>query len=149
MFVYKEYKLFEKQMIHFMHDSAHDREHIYRVVNLCFEIAKYETTVDYYVLICSAFLHDIGRKFQFENPKICHAEVGNKTAYQFLIENSYSTDFAEKVKHCILTHRFKIDNPPKGIEVKILFDEDMIGVIGLVGIVRTLMYKGNLINCFM
>lgn len=138
-----KYKIFEQYILKFMQDYAHDREHIHRVVNLCLEIAKYETNVDYDILICSAFLHDIGRKFQFENPKICHAEVGSKIAYQFLIENSYSTDFAEKVIHCILTHRFRNDNPPKSIEAKILFDADTIDVTGLVGIARTLMYKGK------
>ncbi len=142
--MYEKYHFFEKYMLNFMQDSAHDREHVYRVVNLCLEIAKSETNVDYDVLICSAFLHDIGRKAQFENPKICHAEVGSKMAYQFLLENNYSKNFAEKVKNCIFTHRFRSENPPESIEAKILFDADKIDATGLVGIARTLMYKGKI-----
>ena len=42
MFTNNTYKIFEQYMLKFILDSAHDKEHIYRVVNLCFEIVKYE-----------------------------------------------------------------------------------------------------------
>lgn len=64
-------------------------------------------------------------------------------AYNFLIENNYSTELAEKVKHCIFTHRFRSENPPETIEAKILFDVDKLDACGLIGIARTLMYKGK------
>lgn len=74
----REFKLIEKYMLRCMSDSAHDREHVYRVLFTALEIAEYENSVDYDVLITACLLHDIGRREQFENPAVCHAEVGAK-----------------------------------------------------------------------
>ena len=101
------HSLIENYMLTCMEDSAHDREHVYRVLFNALEIAKAESGVDYDVLITACLLHDIGRKEQFENPTLCHAAVGSEKAYKFLIENGFHTKFAEKVRHCILTHRFR------------------------------------------
>lgn len=49
------------------------------------EIAKQEPDVDYEILITSCLLHDIGRKEQFENARLCHARVGGDKAYAFLV----------------------------------------------------------------
>ena len=83
----KTYSLLENYMLSCMEDSAHDKEHIYRVLYNALEIAKTESNVDYDVLIASCLLHDIGRKEQFENPSLCHAMVGSEKAYHFLLEH--------------------------------------------------------------
>ena len=62
------YSLLENYMLSCMDDSAHDREHVYRVLYHALEIAKTLTNVDYDILIAACLLHDIGRKEQFENP---------------------------------------------------------------------------------
>lgn len=136
------YTLVDNYMHTCMEDSAHDREHVYRVLFNALEIAKEEVGVDYDVLITACLLHDIGRKEQFENPALCHAAVGSGKAYKFLIENGFDTEFAEKVRHCIQTHRFRKTNQPRSIEAKILFDADKIEAAGAMGIARTLIYKG-------
>ena len=120
------YSLIERYMLSCMKDSAHDKEHIYRVLYNAMIIAESEQNVDYDVLITSCLLHDIGRKEQYENPNLCHAEVGSKKAYAFLIENDFDTDFVEKVRHCIKTHRYRKSSPPGTIEAKILFDADKL-----------------------
>ena len=112
------YHLFENYMLECMGDSAHDKDHIYRVLYNALDIAATEKNVDYYVLICACLLHDIGRKEQFENPKLCHAMVGGEKAYRFLIDNHFD-------------------------EAQILFDADKIDATGAVGIARTLFYKGT------
>lgn len=137
------YIFLEKYMHSCMSDSAHDKEHVYRVLYNALEIARYEEKVDYDVLICACLLHDIGRKEQFENPKLCHAQVGAKKAYAFLIENQFEEAFAKKVEHCVLCHRYRNNNVPQTIEAKILFDADKLDVTGAVGIARTLFYKGQ------
>lgn len=63
-----------------MEDTAHDKEHIYRVLYNALEIAKTENNVNYDVLIAACLLHDIGRKEQFENTALCHAIVGSEKA---------------------------------------------------------------------
>lgn len=137
------YQLIEKYMLECMSDSAHDKEHIYRVLFVALDIASQEELNNYDVLISACLLHDIGRQEQFENPKLCHAIVGAEKAYHFLIKNKFNSDFAKQVASCIKAHRFRTDNPPTSIEEKILFDADKIDVTGTLGIARTILYKGQ------
>ena len=69
------FRLLETYMQTCMQDSAHDREHIYRVLSNALEIAKTEPEVDYDILIAACLLHDIGRPEQFADPSLCHAAV--------------------------------------------------------------------------
>lgn len=138
------YTLLENYMLSCMKDSAHDKEHIYRVLYLALDIAKTEKHVDYDVLIASCLLHDIGRQEQFENPNLCHGQVGSEKAYQFLTGHEFTQQFASQVRACILSHRFRKKNPPESLEAKILFDADKIDVSGSMGIARTLLYNGQL-----
>lgn len=137
------YRRIENYMLSCMEDSAHDEEHIYRVLYNALEMAKAEKAVDYDVLIAACLLHDIGRKEQFENPALCHAMVGGDKAYRFLMKNGFEEAFSTKVKSCIQTHRFRKSMQPESVEAKILFDADKLDVTGALGIARTLMYKGN------
>lgn len=165
------YILLEDYMKSCMQDSAHDREHVYRVLYNALEIAgreipvrcdvpeiarqeeavecdalesvRQEVAVDYDVLICACLLHDIGRQEQFENPRVCHAQAGAEKALVFLRENHFEEDFARKVAHCIRCHRYRNNHVPNTIEAKILFDADKLDATGAVGIARTLIYKGQ------
>lgn len=104
-----------------MRDSAHDKQHVYRVLYYALDIAQTEENVDYDVLICACLLHDIGRMEQFENPAICYAKAGAEKAYHFLMENHFGEDFAQRAAECIRTHRYRSDDPPQSMEAKILF----------------------------
>ena len=126
-----------------MADSAHDKEHVYRVLYTALDIAQTEENADLDILITACLLHDIGRREQNENPALCHAVIGAKKAGAFLEKQNYPADFVNAVCHCIETHRFRSDNPPKSIEAKILFDADKIDATGTLGIARTLLYNGR------
>lgn len=139
----KEYIDIENYMIKQMQDSAHDRHHVYRVLNSALDIAKYETSVDAEVLIAACLLHDIGRKKQFANASLCHAQTGSEMAYEFLLSRKWDTQKALRVKECILSHRYRGNNPPQSIEAKILFDADKLDASGALGIARTLIYEGQ------
>lgn len=139
----KTYHILESYMRACMDDSAHDCEHVYRVLYNALEIAKGEA-VDADILITACLLHDIGRIDQVKDPTLCHAQVGSEKAYRFLLEQGMPEDFAEHVRHCILTHRFRKNLQPQTIEAKILFDADKLDVCGAIGIARTLMYRGTL-----
>ena len=138
------YILLENYMLSCMTDSAHDKEHIYRVLYNALQIASAETRVDYDVLITACLLHDVGRKEQFADPALCHAAVGAEKAFRFLTENGFDQDFSQRVSHCILTHRFRKAMPPQSLEARILFDADKLDVTGAIGIARTLMYKADM-----
>lgn len=137
------FKTIESYMLSCMDDSAHDAEHIYRVLGNAMVIAQEETGVDYDVLICACLLHDIGRLDQIRDPSLCHAAVGSEKAYLFLTENGFKPDFAVAVRDCIRTHRFRKNDQPESLEAKILFDADKLDVVGAIGIARTLVYKGT------
>lgn len=139
----KDYRLIEAYMLSCMWDSAHDREHIYRVLYAALDIASFEEPVDSDVLIAACLLHDIGRREQFENPALCHAAVGAEKALAFLVQNGFPPTFAEKVASCIERHRFRSDRPPVTPEEKILFDADKLDVTGAIGLARTICYKGQ------
>jgi len=123
-----------------MTDSAHDIEHVYRVLNYACDIAKHENGVDTKLLTIACLLHDIGRSAQFADPNIDHALFGAEKAYAWLLENGYSEDFSAAVQHCIKSHRFRSSSPPNTLEAKILYDADKLEVCGAVGIARTLLY---------
>ena len=133
------YQAIESYMRSCMDDSAHDCEHVYRVLYNALEIAKAEQNVDYDILITACLLHDIGRKEQIADPSLCHAAVGSEKAYRFLLEMGKDEAFAVQVKHCIQTHRFRKNLPPQTTEAKILFDADKLDVTGAIGIARSLM----------
>lgn len=137
------FQTIENYMLSCMNDSAHDHEHIYRVLNTAIHIAKYEIDIDYDVLIAASLLHDIGRETQFKNPQLCHAEIGGNMAYDFLVGYGWDPQKAEHVKDCISTHRFRNNNLPASIEAMIVFDSDKLEATGALGITRTLIYKGQ------
>lgn len=60
-----------------------------------------------------------------------------------MIENGFEEKYAQEVKDCILTHRFRKNSPPQSLEAKILFDADKLDATGAMGIARTLIYKGT------
>ena len=136
------YRLLEDHMISCMQDSAHDKEHIYRVLYNALNIAASESDVNYDVLIAACLLHDIARPEQHENPEICHALAGAEKAYVFLKNHGFEDTFVSHVKNCIATHRFRKSMQPESIEAKILFDADKLDVTGAIGIARTLLYQG-------
>ena len=137
------FALLEDYMNRCMDDSAHDREHIRRVLHIAMVIAQEEPETDYDVLIAACLLHDIGRREQFADPNQDHALVGGKKAWTFLRERGFDEGFARKVRSCIETHRFRREAPPQSLEAKILFDADKLDVAGAMGIARALLYQGQ------
>ncbi len=131
-------------MLACMDNNAHDKEHVYRVLYTALEIADSEENVNRDILIAACLLHDVGRKEQFENPNLCHAEVGARKAFNFLIAIGFEPEFAGAVAYCVDCHRFRGNNHPQTIEAKILFDADKIDVCGTLGIARTLYYNALL-----
>lgn len=125
--------------------SAHNLDHVFRVYNLCLLISKYEKNVDLEILIPSALLHDIARVLESQDKtgEIDHAVLGSVIAEDILRKLEYEEEKIKKIKHCIITHRFRTGNEPSTIEAKILFDSDKLDVIGASGIARTFMLAGQ------
>ena len=132
----------EAHMLECMQDSAHDSEHVYRVLYFAMDIARYEIAVDMDVLIAACLLHDIGRAAQYANPALGHAQVGSEMAYEFLLGIGWPELRAAQVCDCVASHRFRGKLQPESIEAKTLFDADKLDAAGTLGIARTLLYQG-------
>lgn len=142
----KEYIAIETYMLSQMKDSAHDKHHVYRVLNSALDIANHIDTKDIDVLIAACLLHDIGREKQSFDLELCHAQIGSEMAYKFLLSQKWDEKKALHVKECIATHRYRGDNMPQSIEAKILFDADKLDSSGAIGIARTLIYGGQIME---
>jgi uncharacterized protein len=125
--------------------SHHDIEHIERVYNLCLHLAKYESNVDLEILKTAALLHDIARfkEFQDKTGKIEHAALGAEMAEEVLKTLGYSREKIERIKHCIIVHRYRRNRKPKTAEAMILFDADKLDALGAVGVARAFMMAGH------
>jgi len=135
------FPLIETYMHECMGDSAHDREHVYRVLNYALYIAEDEQDVDRDLLTVACLLHDIGRTEQFLDENVDHATCGAEKARLWLSAQGYADEFCVAVAHCIETHRYRSDKPPRSMAAKILFDADKLDVCGAIGIARTISYK--------
>ena len=136
------YSIIEQYMLKCMNDSAHDCQHIYRVLYSVLDIANDFKEADMDVLIAASLLHDIGRDAQFRDPKCDHAVVGADMAFEFLESIGWDENKANHVKACIASHRYRSNNPPMSTEARILFDADKLDASGTLGIARTLAYNG-------
>lgn len=125
--------------------SAHNMEHIMRVYNLCLHLAENEPDIDIDILKTAALLHDIGRvkEDNDDSGRIDHAIHSAKMAENILRNLGYEEDKIEKIKHCIMTHRFRSGNVPKTKEAKILFDADKLDALGSIGIARAFIIAGQ------
>ncbi len=113
-------------------DSAHDFDHILRVLHLVERIGVAEGA-DMDILRTAALLHDIGRAEEIRDG-VCHAEIGAEKARQILAD--WSPDKVEAVAHAIATHRFRNNAAPQTLEARILYDADKLDCIGAVGVAR-------------
>ena len=129
------FTLLEGYMLECMQDAAHDREHVYRVLNNAVTIAQGEADVQWDVLVAAALLHDISRPEQIADSRIDHATHGAEKAYIFLMNHGFDEGFS--------SHGFRKSAPPATLEARILFDADKLDVCGAIGIARTLQYSGE------
>ena len=120
---------------------THDFSHTKRVLNLCMRIGK-EEGGELEILEAAALLHDIARDEADFNGE-CHAELSAVKARPILRDAGFPPETIEAILHCIETHRFRGDNPPKTIEAKILYDADKLDAIGAIGVCRAYAYCGE------
>ncbi len=72
-----------------------------------------------------------------------HALDSAKMAEKILKKFNYPKEKIERVKECIISHRFKTKLKPKSIEAKILSDANKLDVMGAIGVVRCACWIGE------
>jgi len=125
--------------------SDHDMSHVMRVYNMCLRLAKDDQDVDLDILRPAALLHDIARvkEDRDKSGKIDHAILGAEMSERILKDLSFPAEKIERIKDCIITHRFRSENEPKTKEAKILSDVDKLDVLGAIGVARSFIIAGT------
>ncbi len=121
-------------------DPVHGLGHVERVARMACRIARNYESVDHEVLLLSAYLHDIGRLSSPEN----HAVRSASIVRHILRMLEYPEDRIEKVVDTVLAHSYSLGYVAMSTEAKILSDADKLDALGSIGLVRVLMYSGEL-----
>lgn len=119
-------------------DSAHDFDHVLRVVNLAEKIARAEGA-NAEIVRAAALLHDIG----LDQGRAGHETSAANRAKEILREHGYDESFVEAVAHAIESHRFRSGPTPQTLEAKVLFDADKLDSIGAIGVARAYAFGGH------
>ena len=119
-------------------DSAHDFDHVLRVVAMAVRIAQAEGA-DREVVRAAALLHDIG----LGEGRAGHETSAAKRATEILREHGYDEIFCSAVAHAIEAHRFRSGPTPQTLEAKVLFDADKLDAIGAIGVARAFAFGAH------
>ncbi len=124
-------------------DSAHDMQHIERVVLMARRLAAAEGA-DLAVVLPAAWLHDCvtlpkNAPNRHEASRLAAAE-----AVRFLQGIAYPTEHLDSIAHAIIAHSFSADVTPTTLEAKVVQDADRLDAIGAIGVARCLLVGGAL-----
>jgi uncharacterized protein len=119
-------------------DSAHDFDHVLRVVAMADRIAQAEGA-ERDVVRAAALLHDIG----LDEGRAGHETSAANRAKEILREHGYDEVFCNAVAHAIESHRFRSGPLPQTLEAKVLFDADKLDAIGAIGVARAFAFGGH------
>lgn len=126
----------------YQNDSAHDFDHVQRVLANAEQIGRAEkANMD--ILRTATLLHDIARADQEKTGKD-HAAEGARQAQQILADLGCDDGFIKAVVHAIAAHRFRVELPPETLEAQVLYDADKLDSIGAIGLARAFAYGGYL-----
>jgi uncharacterized protein len=124
-------------------ESAHDFDHVLRVLALAEHLARIEDA-NVEIVHAAALLHDIARADEDETRGDDHAQMGADRARAILLARGATPEQADAVAHAIAAHRFRGSTPPQTLEAKILFDADKLDSIGAIGVARAYAIAGAL-----
>jgi uncharacterized protein len=119
-------------------DSAHDFDHVLRVVAMADRIAQAEGA-DRDVVHAAALLHDIG----LDEGRAGHETSAANRAREILSAQGYAESFCTAVAHAIESHRFRSGPTPQTLEAKVLFDADKLDAIGAIGVARAFAFGAH------
>lgn len=129
--IIKKTEKYVKECIKDLPPNVHDFKHVDRVRKWAIKIAKAEKK-DVFLAEMAALLHDVGRSKE-NPPRILHADIGAKMAYQFLTNNKLiSKKEADQITYAVACH----GRGGKGWLVNILQDADKLDGLGAIGLMR-------------
>ena len=123
-------------------ESAHDFDHVLRVLALAERLAQAEHA-DFEIVHAATLLHDIARVDE-DATGGDHAQMAAERAKDILLARGVTSSQADAVAHAIAAHRFRSSTPPQTLEAQVLFDADKLDSIGAVGVARAYQVSGAL-----
>ena len=120
----------------------HGLGHVNRVIRNILSLMKVERGGDPFILLFSAWLHDIGRETDKISKKN-HAIKSGILTRKFVIERKWGLqeETLKKIIDCIESHSFSSGRIQNSLEAKILSDADKLDALGSVGIYRAACYQ--------
>ena len=124
-------------------ESAHDFDHVLRVLALAERLARTEGA-NIEIVRAAALLHDITRTEEDARHSGDHAQTAAARAREILLARGVALERVDAVAHAIAAHRFRGTTAPQTLEAKILFDADKLDSIGAIGVARAYAISGVL-----
>jgi uncharacterized protein len=122
-------------------DSAHDFQHIMRVLKNAQKIARKERA-NIRLVTAAVLLHDI-ISYPKSDPRSKNSSSESAImARKILKKYHYTSDEIETISDAIRDHSFSKGVTPRSLEGKILQDADRLDAIGAIGIARTFAVGG-------
>jgi uncharacterized protein len=123
-------------------ESAHDFDHVLRVLALAERLARAEGA-NVAIVRAAALLHDIARADEDASGGD-HAQMAAARARAILLARGVAPAQADAVAHAIAAHRFRGNTAPQTREAQVLFDADKLDSIGAIGVARAYAVAGAL-----
>lgn len=124
-------------------DSAHDIDHIERVVATATQLGR-EEEAEMDILLPAAWLHDCVAVAKDHPQRKQASLLAADRAVQFLQQIDYPSQHLAAIHHAIVAHSFSANVTPVTVEAKILQDADRMDALGAIGIARCLLVGGKL-----
>ncbi len=124
-------------------DSAHDIDHIRRVVANAKKIACAEDALAE-VVIPAAWLHDCVIIPKNSPDRSRASTLAADQAIAWLQDMGYPREHHKKIHHAIVAHSFSTNIPCETIEAKVVQDADRLDALGAIGLARCLAIGGQL-----
>ncbi|GAB3001409.1 HD domain-containing protein [Psychrosphaera aestuarii] len=126
-----------------VHDTAHDINHIKRVVKNATIIAEAEKA-DLWVVKAAAWLHDCVTFAKNDPRNSTSSHLAAKKAVEFLSINGFPEHKLESVFHAVEAHSYSANITTKTLEAEVVQDADRLDGLGAVGIARCFAVSGKL-----
>ncbi len=117
-------------------DSAHDTEHVRRVVRTARYLCEKEQA-DWTILEPAAWLHDCVQVPK-NSPERKRASVLAAERAAGFLAPVFDDEKIAAIRHCIEAHSFSAGIKPETLEAEILQDADRLDAVGAIGVARCL-----------
>lgn len=121
--------------------SGHDMAHIERVVKLAQRILQHEPNANYFIVVVSAYLHDV-----IDEKVVADVDQAVRELLTYLKSQKINDDEIKTIFDIIDNMSYRKNLTEKkvlSLEGQIVQDADRLDALGAIGIGRTFYYGGN------